>query len=161
MKLTAAESRSLTQVLRENSRLAASLASYQAARVADVDEKNWLRDRVTVLEAIIAHLNLHTVCAECVSHAAGLKTTAPETHEHVWVVEEQRGDATIRRSSSETSDPSKRTGPYTGDYDDLAGDRTTSETRDEHVHMWSGTAPDAFCVGCHAERYPTENPPDA
>lgn len=37
----------------------------------------------------------------------------------------------------------------------------TLETPDEHVHMWSGTAPDAFCVGCHAERYPTENPPDA
>jgi hypothetical protein len=32
------------------------------------------------------------------------------------------------RSDAETSDPSKRTGPYTGDYDDLAGDRSQAET---------------------------------
>lgn len=35
------------------STLAADLAKYQAVRVRDVDEKNWLRDRVNALEAAL------------------------------------------------------------------------------------------------------------
>ena len=37
--------------------LAATLAKYQACRVHDVDEKNWLRDRVTDLETAILNHN--------------------------------------------------------------------------------------------------------
>jgi hypothetical protein len=41
-------------------------------------------------------------------------------------------------------------------------DRVTSaETKAEHVHRWTSKKPDAFCEDCLAERYPTENPPDA
>jgi hypothetical protein len=40
--------------------------------------------------------------------------------------------------------------------------KAQSETKGEpHVHRWNGKESDAFCEDCLAERYPTENPPDA
>jgi hypothetical protein len=43
--------------------LAAVLAKYQACRVHDVDEKNWLRDRVNALEAVLR--DVMPLLAEC------------------------------------------------------------------------------------------------
>ncbi len=58
---------------RERDALAADLAKYQQWRVFDVEEKNWLRDRVQALEAalnrLLADLDARRDIGESVANA--------------------------------------------------------------------------------------------